>query len=85
MHGLVLGGLKSKICPSIQILSKTTDSPKYGVAIPATLGVALTFYLSMLYVLIPFFNWCVKNQDWTLDTGVRSKYSDCQPLAVDYC
>jgi hypothetical protein len=34
-----------------------------AMAVPATLGVALVFYLSMLYVLIPFFNWCVKNQD----------------------
>jgi len=34
-----------------------------AVAVPTTFGVALTFYLSMLYVLIPFFNWCVKNQD----------------------
>jgi hypothetical protein len=34
-----------------------------AMAVPATLGVALVFYLSMLYLLIPFFNWCVNNQD----------------------
>jgi hypothetical protein len=33
------------------------------MAIPTTIFTALTFYLVMLYLLIPLFNWCVKNQD----------------------
>jgi hypothetical protein len=33
------------------------------LADPTTIFTALTFYLLMQYLLIPLFNWCVKNQD----------------------